>query len=156
MWRLWSPLIGVVLGRAIAVPFGLYDAQPLIDAARVRVPLGGWPGFDVTPGHAFCALLPVFVVVTLVGAVEKVGDGIAIQRVSRREHHATDFRVVQGALNADGVGNLLSGLTGTLPNTAYSSSISRLVAALLIAIRRPGRPGAATSRCCWRCCSCRA
>ena len=31
---------------------------------------------------------------------------------------------MQGALNADGMGNLLSGIGGTLPNTTYSSSIS--------------------------------
>ena len=63
-------------------------------------------------------------IVTLVGAIETIGDGVAIQRVSRRREQATDFRVVQGALNADGVGNLFSGLAGTLPNTTYSSSVS--------------------------------
>ena len=62
--------------------------------------------------------------VTLVGAIETIGDGVAIQRVSQRRTRATDFRVVQGALNADGIGNLLSGITGTLPNTTYSTSIS--------------------------------
>ena len=31
---------------------------------------------------------------------------------------------VQGAVGADGVGNLLSGLAGTVPNTTYSTSIS--------------------------------
>ncbi len=35
-----------------------------------------------------------------------------------------DFKAVQRALNADGVGNLLSGLAGTVPNTTYSSSVS--------------------------------
>ena len=35
-----------------------------------------------------------------------------------------DFKVVQRALNADGVGNLLSGLAGTVPNSTYSASIS--------------------------------
>ena len=49
---------------------------------------------------------------------------MAIQRVSLRQQRATDFRVVQGALNADGMGNLLSGILGTLPNTTYSSSVS--------------------------------
>ena len=109
----------------------------MADAAWIGIPLGGWPGFDVTPGREFWALLPAFVVVTLVGAVETVGDGIAIQQVSRREPRATDFRVVQGALNADGVGNLLSGLAGTLPNTTYSSSIS-LTEMTGIAARRVG------------------
>ena len=136
-WRLWSPIIGIVVGCAVAAGFGIYDLQPVLDAAWLGVPTGGWPGFDVTPGQEFWALLPAFIVVTLVGAVETVGDGIAIQRVSRRAPRATDFRVVQGALNADGMGNLLSGLGGTLPNTTYSSSIS-LAEVTGVAARRVG------------------
>ncbi|MXZ45670.1 MAG: hypothetical protein F4Z08_01540 [Chloroflexi bacterium] len=136
-WRLWSPLVGVIVGCAVAGLFGIYDLQPVLDAAWIGVPGGGWPGFDVTPGEEFWALLPAFIVVTLVGAVETVGDGIAIQRVSRRSPRATDFRVVQGALNADGMGNLLSGLAGTLPNTTYSSSIS-LAEVTGVAARRAG------------------
>lgn len=123
-WRLWSPIIGIVVGCAVAAPFGLYDAQTILDAPWVGVPLGAWPGFDLSPGPEFWGLLPAFIIVTLVGAIETIGDGVAIQRVSRRKPQATDFRVVQGALNADGMGNLLSGLAGTLPNTTYSSSIA--------------------------------
>ncbi len=123
-WRLWSPVIGIVVGCAVAAPFGLYDTQQMLDASWVGVPLASWPGFDLTPSAEFWALLPAFAVVTLVGAIETIGDGVTIQRVSRRTPRATDFRVVQGALNADGVGNLLSGITGTVPNTTYSSSIS--------------------------------
>ena len=122
--RLWSPIIGIAAGCAVGVPFGLYDVGAVADAAWFGVPFGDWPGFDLTPGREFWALLPAFIVVTLVGAIETIGDGVAIQRVSRRRPQATDFRVVQGALNADGVGNLLSGLAGTLPNTTYSTSIS--------------------------------
>lgn len=136
-WRLWSPVIGIVVGCAVAAPFGLYDAQQILDAPWVGVPLGSWPGFDVTPGVEFWALLPAFAVVTLVGAIETIGDGVAIQRVSRRTPSATDFRVVQGALNADGVGNLLSGILGTVPNTTYSSSIS-LAEVTGVAARRVG------------------
>ena len=122
--RLWSPIIGIAVGCAVAAYFGLYDVDTIVDAAWIGVPAGSWPGFDVTPGAEFWALLPAFVVVTLVGAIETIGDGVAIQQVSRRREQATDFRVVQGALNADGVGNLFSGLMGTLPNTTYSSSVS--------------------------------
>ncbi len=122
--RLWSPVIGIAAGCAAAAPFGLYDTQQVLDAAWVGVPFSEWPGLELTPGVEFWALLPAFVVVTLVGAIETIGDGVAIQRVSQRKSRATDFRVVQGALNADGVGNLLSGLGGTLPNTTYSTSIS--------------------------------
>ncbi len=122
--RLWSPLIGIATGCVIAAMYGIYDADLILDAAWVGVPLGAWPGFDFSLGTKFWVLLPAFVVVTLVGAIETLGDGVAIQRVSRRRPRATDFRVVQGALNADGLGNLLSGLAGTLPNTTYSTSIS--------------------------------
>ena len=136
-WRLWSPLIGIVVGCAVAVPFGIFDLQQVLEAPLIGVPFGSWPGFDLTLGAEFWALLPAFVVVTLVGAIETVGDSVAIQRVSRRRPRATDFRVVQGALNADGVGNLLSGIAGTLPNTTYSSSIS-LAEVTGIAARRVG------------------
>ena len=136
-WRLWSPIIGIVVGCAAAAPFGLYDLQTVIDSPWIGVPFNSWPGLDLTPGVEFWALLPAFVVVTLVGAIETVGDGVAIQQVSRRRPRATDFRVVQGALNADGVGNFLSGLLGTLPNTTYSSSVS-LAEVTGVASRRVG------------------
>ena len=136
-WRLWSPLIGIVVGCSVSGLFGIYDFASVQDAAWVGVPFGEWPGFDLTPDEKFWALLPAFVVVTIVGAIETIGDSVAIQRVSRRRPRATDFRVVQGALNADGVGNLLSGLLGTLPNTTYSSSIP-LTEVTGIAARRVG------------------
>ena len=123
-WRLWSPLIGIAVGCVVAAFYGLYDVGQVLDASWVGIPLSAWPGFDLTPGVEFWALLPAFVVVTIVGAIETIGDGVAIQRVSQRRPKATDFRVVQGALNADGVGNLLSGIGGTLPNTTYSTSVS--------------------------------
>ena len=135
--RLWSPVIGIVVGCFAAALFGMYDLRQVLEAPWIGVPLDAWPGLDLTPGEEFWALLPAFVVVTLVGALETIGDGVAIQRVSRRRRRATDFRVVQGALNADGLGNLLSGITGTLPNTTYSSSVS-LAEVTGIAARRVG------------------
>ena len=41
---------------------------------------GAWPGFDLEFGPVFWGLLPAFVFVTLVGAIETVGDAVAIQR----------------------------------------------------------------------------
>ena len=122
--RLWAPVIGIVAGCGVAGYFGLYEVGRIADAAWIGLPEGGWPGFDLDFGPVFWGLLPAFVFVTLVGAIETVGDGIAIQRVSWRKPRAVDFRAVQGAVGADGVGNLLSGLMGTVPNTTYSTSIS--------------------------------
>ena len=123
-WRLWSPIIGIAVGSAVGAPFGLYNVEEIADASWVGAPVGSWPGLDVTPGSEFWALLPAFIVVTLVGAIETVGDGVAIQRVSQRKPRATDYRVVQGALNADGVGKFLSGFAGTLPSTPYGTSVA--------------------------------
>ena len=123
-WRLWMPLIGLVAGCVVASFFGLYDTQSVLDAPWIGFPTGGWPGFDLEFGTAFWGLLPAFVFVTLIGATETIGDSIAIQRVAWRKPRAVDFRAVQGAVAADGAGNLLSGLAGTVPNTTYSTSIA--------------------------------
>ena len=122
--RLWAPVIGVVVGAIVAGFFGLYEMDRIAQASWIGLPNGGWPGFDLDFGPVFWTLLPAFVFVTLVGAIETIGDAVAIQNVSWRRPRAVDFRAVQGAVTADGMGNLLSGLMGTVPNTTYSTSVS--------------------------------
>ena len=122
--RLWAPVVGVAGGCIVAGFFGLYDWARVIEAPWVGIPTEGFGGWDLRFGPAFWALLPAFVFVTVVGAIETVGDGVAIQRVSWRNERAVDYRAVQGAVNADGLGNLLSGLLGTIPNTTYSTSVA--------------------------------
>ena len=122
--RLWAPVIGVVVGSLVAAHFGLYDTDRVAESSWIGLPGIGWPGFDLEFGSAFWSLLPAFIFVTLVGAIETIGDSVAIQRVSWRKPRAVDFRAVQGAVAADGLGNLLSGIAGTVPNTTYSTSIS--------------------------------
>ena len=122
-WRLWSPVVGIVVGCGVASLFGLYEVERIASSPWVGLPAGGWQGFEWNLGASFWALLPAFVFVTLVGAIETIGDAVAIQRVSWRSERAVDFRTVQGAVAADGVGNLLSGIAGTVPNTTYSSSV---------------------------------
>ena len=122
--RLWAPVIGIVAGSIVAALFGLYDFDRVAEAGWIGLPNGGWPGFDFSFGAEFWSLLPAFIFVTLIGAVETIGDSVAIQRVSWRRPRAVDYRAVQGAVAADGTGNLLSGLAGTVPNTTYSTTIS--------------------------------
>lgn len=122
--RLWALVIGIAVGSLVSSLFGLYDIQRVADAAWIGVPVSGWPGVSFEFGPVFWALLPSFIFVTLIGAIETIGDSVAIQRVSWRKSRAIDFRAVQGAVGADGLGNLLSGLAGTVPNTTYSSSVA--------------------------------
>ncbi|MDE0664021.1 MAG: hypothetical protein OXH67_00380 [Acidimicrobiaceae bacterium] len=137
-WRVWSPLMGIAAGCAVAVMFGAYEVQPIRDARWVGLPEGGFPGIDLTPGVEFWALLPAFVVIALVGSVKNIGDYIAIQQVSWRRPRVTDYRLVQGSLNTNGVGILLSGLAGTPPTSVYSSSSPLLVNLTGVAARRVG------------------
>ncbi len=124
VFRLWAPVAGIIAGCIVGGFFGIYDTARISESAWVGVPRGGWPGFDLSFGPTFWTLLPGFIFVTVIGAIETIGDSVAIQRISWRRPRAVDFRSVQGAVAADGVGNLLSGCAGTVPNTTYSSSVS--------------------------------
>ena len=117
-WRPWSLLLGIAAGCVAAVPFGLYDFEHLSAAAWVGVPASRFPGLDLTPTANFWALLPMFLIVTLVQVIKGIGDGVVVQQVSRRKPRTTDFRLIQGSTYANGVGVLLSGLTGTPPTTS--------------------------------------
>ena len=120
--RLWSPVIGVAAGTLIAAFFGLYDFGRVAGAGWIDIPQGRWPGFDFGP--EFWTLLPGFLLAGLIASIRTISGAIAIQRVSWRQSRAVDFRAVQGAMTVDGLASLFSGLTGTVPSTAYSISVS--------------------------------
>ena len=124
-WRIWAPAVGLAAGGLAGLAFGIYDLERVATASWLGVPdTAAYPGLDLSFGSTFWALLPGFLIVTLVGAMDTLGDAIAIQRASWRKPRAIDFRAIQGAINADGLGNLLSGLGGTVPNTTYGASIA--------------------------------
>ncbi len=135
--RLWAPVLGVGVGCTVSVLYGIYDTERIANAPWIGLPAGGLPQFGLDLGTQFWALLPAFIFVTAVGAIETVGDSVAIQRVSWIDRRAPSFSAVQGAVNADGVDNLLSGLLATVPNTTYSSSVA-LVEITGVAARRVG------------------
>ena len=122
--RVWGPVIGVFCGCVVGAVFGTYDIQRVIDADWIGVPrLSAWPGLDFGALRHHYWLIPSFSFLSLVGAIETVGNAIAIQKASWRTPRATDYKLVQGAVATDGIGNLLSGLFGIVPNTAYSTSV---------------------------------
>ena len=137
-WRPWSPLIGIAAGCAAAAPFGLYDVELLFVAPWVGLPAIEFPGLDLTPTAGFWALLPMFLIVTLVQVIKGIGDSVVMQQVARRRPRATDFRRIQGSMYANGVGMLLSGLAGTPPTTFYSASTVSLVSITGVAARSVG------------------
>ena len=113
--RLWAPVIGIVAGSAVAALFGLYDFGRIGRAAWIGIPAIEWPAPDLSFGPAFWTLLPGFLFIGLVCTIQTVSGAVAIQRVCWGGSRAVDFRAVQGAVAADGAGNLLSGFAGTMP-----------------------------------------
>ena len=137
-WRLWSPLFAIGAGALAAVPFGLYDFQRVIAAPWVGIPGTWFPDFEIPEVDAFFALLPMVVIVVLINGVKNMGDSVVVQRISRREPRATDYRLVQGSLYANGAGVLLSGIAGSPPTTINSATSGALVSLTGVASRNVG------------------
>jgi len=69
--RLWAPAIGIVAGCLVAgLGFGIYDLTPVAEAAWIGLPDLAYPGVDLSFRPEFWALLPSFIMVTLVGAMD--------------------------------------------------------------------------------------
>ena len=113
--RLWAPIIGIIAGSTVAGMFGLYDIERIARASWIGVPEPEWSVLALDFGIDFWVLLPVFLFISLVCTMQTISGAVAIQRVSWVRSRAVDFRAVQGAVAADGTGNLLSGLAGTMP-----------------------------------------
>lgn len=124
MLRLWAALIGVLIGSGVAALFGHLDLSGAAAAPWIGLPARSWPGLSVTLDAAFWSLLPAFILISLVGCMETYADAISVQRIAFRTPRPIDFRSVQGAINADGVGSIAAGLLGTVPNTVFSTSIA--------------------------------
>ena len=136
--RLWVPLMAIGAGCVAAIPFGLYDFQLVAQAPWVGIPGVWFPDFEVPEVSAFVALLPMAVIVVMINGVKNMGDSVVVQRLSRRDPPATDYRLVQGSLNANGLGVLLSGLAGSPPTTINSATSGSLVSFTGVASRKVG------------------
>ena len=57
-------------------------------------------------------------------SIQANGESIGMQRVATREARAIDFRRVQGTLAGTGVGNLLAGVAGAVPNIIHPGAVA--------------------------------
>ena len=137
--RIFAFPITILAGCVAAVPLGVYDFQAAFDVPWFGLPqFSAWPGFSSILDSDFLALLPVFLIVSIVVGIKASNEGAAIQQVSWRRPRAVDFRGVQGTLNVGGVGTLLSGVAGTLPTIVYLPSSIALINFTGVASRRVG------------------
>ncbi len=136
--RLWTPLVGVIAGCVASALFGIYDPTNLVEAPWIGVPELWLPGIDISPGAEFWALLPMFLIVSFSGAIKSVGSSVVVQQVSWREPRVTDYRRVQGTVNANGIGSVLSGFLGVLPTGTYAATSVSLTNFTGVAARTVG------------------
>ena len=122
--RLWAPVIGVLVGAAVAGSYGLYDLDRVAAAPWIALPHVQAPGFDLSFAPALQTLLPSFLLVAAIASIRTMSSAVAVQRVSwRRTARPIDFRAVQGAMTVDAIGNLLAGVAGTVPGSATTTSV---------------------------------
>ena len=129
--------ITIVIGCVVGYVFGIYDIQPVLETSWFDLPeFSAWPGFASALSPDFWALLPSFLIVSMVVALKASAEGTVIQQVSRRIPRAIDFRCVQGTLNVGGLSVLMSGTLGILPVLTYLPSTISLISFTGVAARR--------------------
>ena len=134
--RLWGPVAGIVVGCGVAAALGIFDTGLVAAAPWVGLP-GDSPGLAFDFGLSFWTLVPSFVFLGVITAIQANGASIAMQRVAWRDDRAVDFRQVQGALAGSGASNLLAGLAGAVP-TAINPGIVSFTQITGVAARRVG------------------
>ena len=110
-----SILIGMVVGYIVCIPLGLVDFTAVKEASWISMPKIFEYGvtFDL---KALIAFIPAY----FVTAIETVGCLKAVGEVS--EVDMTDKRIGAGVLS-DGIGSMIGGVVGTLPNTTFSQNV---------------------------------
>ncbi len=121
--RLWGPLIGIIIGCVVAAAVGIYDFDRVVEAKWVGLP-SELPtlGFDF--GISFWTLVPSFVFLGVIIAIQANGASIAMQHAAHRGDRAVDFREVQATLAGGGVTNLIASVFGAVPNIINPGIVS--------------------------------
>ena len=110
-----SILIGMVVGYIVCIPLGMVDFSSVGQASWLSLPrvLGYGINFNLK------ALLP-FIPAYFVTIIGTVGCLKAINEVSQVE--SDEKRIGSGVLS-DGIGSLIAGFFGALPNTSFSQNV---------------------------------
>ena len=115
IWSVAAVLIGLAAGYALAFALGMVDLSGIGAAAWVATPqpLRFGLSFSVAAGLGFAMM-------AVVSAIETVGDVSGVTRAGAGRAPSTPEIV--GATYGNGVGTLLAGLFGALPNTSFSQN----------------------------------
>ncbi|URZ17377.1 uracil-xanthine permease family protein [Clostridium felsineum] len=109
-----SILIGMVVGYIICIPLGMVDFSTIAGLKVISVPAV----FQYGVKFNLSALLP-FIPAYFVSVISTVGNLRAINEISDIDD---DTRISKGVLS-DGIGSILAGMFGAMPNTSFSQNV---------------------------------
>ena len=107
-------LFAVISGYLVALAMGMVDTTPIFNAAWFALPKFNAPVFDIT---AILIIAPACVVVF----AEHISHLIVTGKITGSDlmHNPGLHRSLLG----DGISNVISGFTGSVPNTTYGENI---------------------------------
>lgn len=119
--RLFSLMIGAVVGLSLAAWFGLFAPSDLRRLAETPVFAFPAPRFD---GWIFSwSLLPLVLLIACVHTLDALGAHVGAQKLADADWQRTDTQTASRAIRTVGAGNVLAGLLGGYPSGLSSSSV---------------------------------
>ncbi|TDB39064.1 MAG: uracil permease [Actinobacteria bacterium] len=105
-------LLGIIAGYLIAIPMGMVDFKPVMEAAWIGLPTLTYPKFD------FGAIL-IIAPVAFVVIIEHIGHLLVVNEIVGK-----DFTpMLPESLAGDGLATALSAMVGGTPSTTYAENI---------------------------------
>jgi uracil permease len=117
-------LLGIVVGYVAAIPFGLVNFQPVMDAAWV-----GLPTLTIAK-FAFSAIM-LIAPVALVVIVEHIGHLLVINEITGKDFNP----LLPQSLAGDGLATSLSAFVGGTPSTTYAENIGVMAVTRIYAVQ---------------------
>jgi xanthine permease XanP len=120
--RLYGVLIGMAFGYALSAATGqlpLGQFHRVAEAAWI-----GLPSLDAFDIDFRWSLLPVFVIVSICGALKSFGNLVMCEKVNDDQWSKPDTKRIGDGLMADGIAVTISGLLGGVASDTSASNVS--------------------------------
>ncbi len=118
---IWSPdnikifavVLGTLAGLAVSVISGEFRTSEITTVSGepfFSLPL---TNYDIpTPELVIAAIIPIFII-ELIGAIDSIGTGVAIDRINNEKWKRTDMTMISRLISCHGIGVMLCGFFGT-------------------------------------------
>jgi xanthine/uracil permease len=121
--KIFAVVLGTITGLGVSVLNGEFGTSQLV--AVSSEPFFAFPltNYEIpTPKFIVAAVIPIFII-ELIGAVDSIGSGVAIDRINNAKWKRTDMNMISRLVSCHGIGVLLSGVMGTLSVGTSSANL---------------------------------